>query len=136
QLAGLPVLERPKEFECDGRGTRDRQEGLVTSGSGDWILRDGEPIEDTATRLGTCIDRRRVELDRIDGPAAYRTHPWFDRFRPKPENAQVLYLLGDLDGAWAEVESLAVLFADRQNANRVDWWIDRLKLQDLKSRRT
>src|SRR5262249_61741124 len=48
-LAGLPVLERPKEFECDGRGTRDRQEGLVTSGSGDWILRDGEPSEDTAT---------------------------------------------------------------------------------------
>jgi hypothetical protein len=136
QLAGLPVLDRPKEYECDGRGTRDRLEGLIDCGPGDWVLRGGEPAEGIAVRLGECIDWLRAELDRIDGPAAYRAHPWFDRFRPKPENAQVLYVLGDLDGAWAEVQALAALFADRQNANQADWWIGQLHLKDLESRRT
>jgi len=77
-----------------------------------------------------------AELDRIDGPAAYRSHRWFDRFRPKAENAQVLYVLGDRAAALEEVERLAAFFADRQNANGAEWWITSLGLQGLVPRIT
>jgi hypothetical protein len=71
------------------------------------------------------------DLDNIDGLAAYRAHRWFNRFRPVQANAQVLYLLGDKAGAWREVQNLAALFADRQNANRVGWWVERLRIPGL-----
>jgi hypothetical protein len=29
-LAEVPILEKPKEYECDGRGTRDRLESLLS----------------------------------------------------------------------------------------------------------
>ena len=47
---------------------------------------------------------------------------------------QVLYLLGDRDGAWREVRDLSAFFSDRLNANRVEWWIERLRLTDLRTR--
>jgi hypothetical protein len=73
------------------------------------------------------------ELDRIDGPGQYREHRWFERFRPKQENAQVLYILGDHAAAMEEVRQLAKLFHNRQNPNRAEWWIERLGLRELQS---
>jgi hypothetical protein len=72
-----------------------------------------------------------AELDQIDGPGAYRSHRWFDRSRPKAENAQILYVLGDREAARHEVDRLAALFADRQNANGAAWWVGQLGLQGL-----
>ena len=134
ELACIPVLEKPKEYECDGRGTRDRLEALVPEAPDSWVVRDGESIHGTITSLNGFIDRLRSALDKIDSLAAYRSHPWFDRFRPRQENAQILYLLGDLDGAWYEVQKLATLFSDRQNAPREDWFVKKLCLGGLASR--
>jgi hypothetical protein len=130
-LAGVPMLDRPKEHECDNRGTRDRLEALIPGARGSWVLRVGEDTSGTITTLGDCLLQLMGELDRIDGLAAYRAHRWFDRFRPTQANAQVLYLLGDKAGAWREVQDLATLFADRQNANRTAWWVERLRLFGL-----
>jgi hypothetical protein len=132
KLAGLPVLDRPKEYECDDRGTRDRLQKLVPGAPPSWVLHVGEDTDGTATALRGCIEQLVVELDKIEGLAAYRAHQWFDRFRPTQENAQVLYLVGDKLGAWREVQNLAALFADRQNANRTEWWVERLRLNGLK----
>jgi hypothetical protein len=132
-LANLPVLEKPKEYECDNRGTRDRLEKLVPDADDRWCV--GPSVDNAAatTRLRSAVMELVRELDRIDGPAPYREHRWFDRFRPKQENAQVLYVLGDHSGAMKEVATLAKLFHDRQNANRAEWWIERLGLKELRS---
>jgi hypothetical protein len=130
-LAGVPVLERPKEYECDSRGTRDRLQKLIPSVPASWVLRVGEDTASVATSLREFMQQLVVELGQIDGLGSYRSHRWFDRFRPVQENAQVLYLLGDIAGALCEVQDLATLFADRQNANRVEWWVKRLQLSGL-----
>jgi hypothetical protein len=133
-LAGVPVLERPKEYECDSRGTRDRLEQLVPGPPASWILHADVDVSQMVTTLRGYIDRLGTELDRINGLETYRSHPWFNRFRPVQENAQILYLLGDFDAAWREVQDLATLFSDRQNANRADWWVESLRLTALESR--
>jgi hypothetical protein len=135
-LVGVPVLERPKEYQCDERGTRDRLELLVPGSPDSWDVRLEGDIEMTVVSLRGFIDGLVAELDRIDGLSAYRSHPWFDRFRPKSENAQILYLLGDREGARREVQGLATLFADRRNAASEGWWIERLHLSGLESRLT
>jgi hypothetical protein len=102
---GCPVVrfEKPKEHECDSRGTRDRMENLLEKMPGRWSVNVNGDSESVAHHLQTAIEQVAVELETIDGVQAYRAHRWFDRFRPKQENAQILYLLGDLDGAWNEV---------------------------------
>ena len=131
KLAECPAKECPREYECDERGTRDRIRSFVSNAPDSWIVRDGGEIADTAKSLRDCIDRLLLELNRIDSIAAYRGHFWFDRFRPKRENAQILYLLGDLKGAQHEVNHLAILFSDRENANTSEWWVKRLHLAKL-----
>ncbi len=134
RLAGVPILEKPKEYECDDRGTRDRLERLVSRAPATWVVRHDESIDATISSLNGSIDRLRSGLDQIDGLAAYRSHPWFDRSRPTRENAQILYLLGDLDGAWKEVQNLVILFSDRTNAPQEDWFVEKLHLDGLASR--
>lgn len=130
-LAGVPVLDRPKESECDDRGTRDRLEAMISGAPASWELRAGMETRETIAALRQCMEQLVIEMDKLDGLSAYRAHRWFDRVRPAQVNAQVLYLLGDHDGARREVLDLAQLFADRRNANRAEWWIDRLRLTRL-----
>jgi hypothetical protein len=130
-LAGKPIVERPKEYECDDRGTRGRLGELINGMPDSWIVRAGEDIVDMMRSVKDGVERLCLELDQIDSVAAYRSHRWFDRFRPTGINAQILYLLGDSDGAWREVQDLAVCFADRVNANGTDWWIEELHLSSL-----
>jgi hypothetical protein len=131
ELAELPVIDRPKDFDCDERGTRDRLQGFISKAPDSWVLRVDEATNELILRLRGCMEQLVVELNRIDGLATYRGHPWFERFRPAPVNAQVLYLLGDLAGAWREVQDLATKFADRQNADRAEWWLETLRLPSL-----
>src|SRR5262249_42232734 len=111
--------------------TRDRLSTLIPAAPESWVLRVREDASSVVSALRTCTKQLVSELDKIDGLAAYRAHRWFDRFRPNQANAQVLYLLGDRAGAWREVQDLAALFADRQNANRAEWWVERLRLSGL-----
>ena len=133
ELSNVPVLEKPKEYECDDRGTRDRLEKLVPNADEEWRLGPSVDAAEVTPRLRAAVTELVRQLDRIDGPARYREHRWFDRFRPKQENARVLYVLGDHAAAMEEVRQLAKLFHDRQNANRAEWWIDRLGLTELQS---
>ena len=130
-LAGVPVLEKVKEYECSERGTRSRLAELVPGAPEAWTVRAGEDPSGVAGAFRRHMQELVAELDGIDGPAAYRTHRWFDRFRPAPVNAQILYLLGDMEGACREVRALASFFADRQNANRAEWWVEQLHLSGL-----
>lgn len=134
ELVGVPVLEHPKEYECDRRGTRDRLGDLILGAPASYVLRVGEEWRCVSTALRRFVEQLVAELDKIDSPVAYRSHQWFNRFRPAEVNAQILYLLGDKCGARREVEDLATLFADRMNANRVDWWVGHLGLTDLTAR--
>lgn len=133
QLTGTKILEKPKEHDCDSRGTRDRLESLVDGLPEQWSVNVNGDSESVAQQLQTAIGQLAVELESIDGVQAYRTHRWFDRFRPKQENAQILYLLGDLDSSWNEVKELCKLFADRQGINQPEWWIEELGLSKLTS---
>lgn len=132
-LAKVPVLDRPKEYECDDRGTRDRLEKLIPDIPSSWVIRVGTDTASDVGRLREGLELLVTELEPIRSPSDYRTHRWFDRFRPVQENAQVLYLIGDREGAFQEVQALAKMFADRQNANRMEWWIERLRLRGLES---
>ena len=133
RLTGLPISERPKEYECDDRGTRDRLESLVPDCPDRWVVSAGEDVGKTVERLRGSMDRLAAELDLIDGIGAYRRHRWFDRFRPTRSNAQILYLLGDPDGAWREVLDLVTLLSDRPNAPGPRWLVERLRLTGLGS---
>ena len=133
QLMDLEILEKPKEHECDSRGTRDRLENLVPGAEKCWSIAIDGDLEGTMRRLKECTELLAGELQKINGVQAYRDHQWFDRFRPKQENAQILYLLGDLDGARKEVHDLCGLFADRGDASRPEWWIKELGLTGLAS---
>lgn len=135
QLTNTEILEKPKEHDCDSRGTRDRLESLLDDTPERWSVDINADSESVAEDLQKVIEQLAVELERIDGIQAYREHRWFDRFRPKRENAQILYVLGDLDGAWKEVKDLCALFSDRQTINRPEWWLEELGLTKLKARR-
>jgi len=130
-LTSLPILEKPKEYECDDRGTRDRLEKFVSNADEEWCAGPSFDAAEVVMRLRSAVTELVGELDHIDEPTRYKEHRWFDRFRPKQENAQVLYVLGDHAAAMEEVRQLAKLFHDRQNANRAEWWIERLGLKEL-----
>lgn len=131
RLHGSPPVDEPKEYECDNWGLRARLEKLVPDMPGDWTLRDGDDPRETINRLRSGIERLVGELNGVDGLRAFRLHAWFEQFRPRPINAQVLYLLEDFDAARKEVAGLAELFADRPDVNSVDWWIEQLQLDNL-----
>src|SRR5262249_13032647 len=84
-LAGVPVLERPKEYECDSRGTRDRLQKLIPNVPASWVLRVGEDTASIVSSLRGSMQQLVIELDQIDGLRAYRSHRWFGRFRPVQE---------------------------------------------------
>jgi hypothetical protein len=130
-LAGVPVLAAPKEHECDERGMRHRIEALIPNAPDFWILRIHDDTRSIIVPLRDCLQRLVADFDKISGIEAYRAHPWHNLFRPAPVSAQILYLLGDKSAAWKEVQDLANQFADRQNANRAEWWVENLRLTGL-----
>lgn len=134
ELTETEILEKPKEYDCDSRGTRDRLENLIHDAPEQWsVVVDGDG-DAVASQLRSAMEQLTVELKSIDSVQAYRAHRWFDRFRPKQENAQILYVIGDLDGAWNEVQSLCSLFADREGLNQPEWWIEGLRLSKIAPR--
>jgi hypothetical protein len=134
QLMALEIVEKPKEYDCDSRGTRDRLENLVTGAEACWSIASEGDLENTARRLNRCSELLADELQKIRDVQSYRRHRWFDRCRPRQENAQIFYLLGDFDNAWTEVNALCNLFADRGDLSRPEWWIKELRLSGLAGR--
>lgn len=134
QLTNTQILENPTEHDCDSRGTRGRLETLLDNTPERWSIDITADSESVAEHLQKVIAQLAVELERIDGVQSYREHRWFERFRPKQENAQILYVLGDLDGAWQEVKYLCTLFSDRQTINRPEWWLEELGITELNGR--
>ena len=131
-LVGVPVLDEPKEYQCDRCGSRDRIGSLIPGAPSFWTIRAGEDTTEVVSALRGFVQQLVAELDQIDGLPAYRSHRWFDRFRPVRVNAQILYLLGDMEGARREVQHLTEFFADRPNGHKSDWWLEHLKLSGLK----
>lgn len=130
RLAGLQVLDKPKEYDCDQRGMRDRVQALIDTDPGSFV-RVSTDSSGTEEALARCLRSLTDELDRIDALPAWRAHRWFDRNRPAPVCAQTLYLLGDKAGAWREVQDLAAKFTGRLNADRAEWWLEELGLAGL-----
>jgi hypothetical protein len=146
RLAGLPVLEQPVMFrpgagDFGSRGIVDRLESrLIPGARAGWSVRIRQglgSIGPAVEEARAAMERLAAELDRIDGIAAYRAHPWFDRHHPLPVSIQILYLLGDLDGAWREIEGFIASFLPEWEGIAMpgpDWYVDRLNLDDLRSR--
>jgi hypothetical protein len=128
QLAGLPVLEKPKEYECDNRGIRGELDHFVPSAPGLWAVRVQGNNSAVTRSIQRCVAAAITELDQIDGVRAFAEHRWFRQDAPAPWRASVLYLLGKLDETAREIEALAAHFHDRQNACRAEWWLERLHL--------
>lgn len=79
QQANLPILETPKEYECDARGTRARLEQLVESADEHWTVGVGHDEMATTDRLRSAMLELIAELDPIDGTEEYRSHRWSRR---------------------------------------------------------
>jgi hypothetical protein len=133
QLANLPVLEKPKEYECDGRGTRGGLDGFIPSAPGLWTVRAGKAMVAVSRSIARCVTAAIAELDQIDSVQAFAQHRWFSRYIPAPWRATTFYLLDDLEAAAREVEALAAKFHNRINACRADWWVEQLRLAGLRS---
>ncbi len=134
RLTGRPVPDRPKEYECDILGMRDRLEHLVSRLPPWWKVAVSDDPGAIADPLRAAIERLVTELDRIDGIAAYRAHRWFKIDGTPGFHVQVRYLLGDLDGAWRKVEELVAAGAGHEYASQPEWWVDRLGLAELRPR--
>jgi hypothetical protein len=134
QLTNTSILEKPKEYNCDDRGTRDRLENLIPQAPTSWVVNINSNPQVVTQQLKNTFKLLVGDLQKIDGIQAYQAHAWFNRLRPKQENAQTFYLLGDFDAAWQELQDLCALFADRQAINQPEWWIDRLGLPRLRER--
>lgn len=131
-LTKAEVLEKPKEHECVARGMRARLETLFEDTPSRWSITEDCDSEGISKQLRDVMELLSVELQRIHSVRTYRDHPWFDRARPTGVRAQVLYLLGDLDSARAEVEAICVLFADRKGGKEPQSWINELGLTKLR----
>ncbi len=136
RLMGQPVLETLKEYQCDECGTRDRLENLIPGAPDRWGLSDADDVLRIVGVLRGLIDQLVAELDTIDGVDAYRAHRWFDRALPIPQrlNAQIRYLVGDLDGAWQEIQDLVRFLADRHAPPDTRWFVERFRLSGLQPR--
>ncbi len=134
RLTGFPVPDRLKEYECDRLGTRGRLDKLVSGQPNWWTVRVGDDLSAIVDPIQAAIARLSAELDRIDGIATFRAHRWFKRVGSHEVEAQVRYLLGDLEGAWRQIEALARVYSNRDDLNRPECWVDRLKLDDLRPR--
>jgi hypothetical protein len=113
ELAGIPILEKPKEYECDTRGFRHRLEAVIAEAPASWTIHANHDESAAVVALRACLQQLVDQLEGIDGPASFRTHAWFDRFKPTDTNAKILYVLGDCDGADREVDAIVARFADR-----------------------
>ena len=125
-LVDVPVLETPKEYECADRGLRDRLHAFFAQMPSHWRVDDTE-----SSGLGADIAQLAEALAPIDGPDAFRAHPWFAVGRPAIWGAQILYLTGDHAQARAEVEAVCAGFADRPPLNNPQHWIESAGLADL-----
>jgi hypothetical protein len=134
RLTGAEIPDRPRIPECDACGTRSRLEDLVKGVPDRWSITAASNAKTIAAKLHRAIEKLAAELQQISDVRTYRTHRWFEGFRPTQVNAQMLYVLGDLDAAWDEVQQLCRTFADRQNINRPEWWVQNLGLQKLAGR--
>lgn len=134
RLAGKEVLDKPKNYECDSRGTSGRLEEFLRASPACWEVGDPERIEATIAELKSLVQQLALEFEAINSLAAYRSHPWFSRRLPRQENAQILYLLGDFEEAWAEINALCTFFADRQNINHPKYWVEELNLEKFRTR--
>ncbi|MEM7587129.1 MAG: DUF4304 domain-containing protein [Acidobacteriota bacterium] len=132
RLTGTEQLDRPKEYECEGRGTRARLEELIDDVPERWEVRANRDAPGRVLdNLKPALAQLACELQIIENALSYRRHRWFERSRPSQENAQILYLLGDREAAWNEVLALCALFRDRKTMSRPGWWLRKLGLAEL-----
>ena len=131
RLTNRPVIETPASHECDERGTGGRLEDFYAAALSQWSVSTLSDAERVTSELRRIVETATVDFQQIGTIADYRRHPWFDRFRPKPENAQVFYLLGETESARSEIQRLCELFADRLNGDEPSFWIEQLGLSGL-----
>jgi hypothetical protein len=134
RLRNIEILEKPKEHECSSRGRRDRMEVLFPSAPERWKISLKRQPDVVEQQMKECMQELSEELQKIDSISAYRQHPWFDRFRPRGMNAQIMYLLEDFDGAWQEVTDLCTAFAGRDGLSDPEWRVKDLGLVELAAR--
>jgi Domain of unknown function (DUF4304) len=132
QLRQQEILAKPKEYECDEVGTRDRLEKFIQEAPALWTIDATSNVSLITTRLRSCMTKVTTELDQISSIQTYSAHPWFDRHCSVTTQAQIFYIMGDDASAWQAVQQLVTVFADREN-NSTEWWIERLNLSRLRA---
>jgi Domain of unknown function (DUF4304) len=132
QLRQQEILAKPKEYQCDGVGTRDRLEKFIKEAPALWTIDATSNMSLITERLRSCITKATAELDQISSVQTYSTHPWFDRHCSAQINAQICYIMGDDTAAWQAVQQLVEIFHDREH-NSPEWWIERLNLSRLRA---
>lgn len=126
-----PVVEKPKEYECDSRGLRVRLEQVVTEAPDQWTIPANANTDAIVGQLRPIIEVMASKLDEIEGISGLRNSTWFNWHRPLDVRALVLYLLGDKAGARTEVTELTKCFKDRELLNEREHWLAELNLTGL-----
>ncbi|NMO15678.1 DUF4304 domain-containing protein [Pyxidicoccus fallax] len=110
RLEDRPIPEAPKEHECH---FRERMEHLVPGAPSEWDV-DMDTDEAVLTaRLSEALGRAAAFLDAVDGPAKLLHQHALDYGAQLFLRAQLRYVMGDLDGALADVRGGVEFFADR-----------------------
>lgn len=131
-LIGQSTNETPKEHEC---ATRGRLEEFLRNAHERWEVGGPNKLDSMISKLRGVIEELAEELNQVTSPSDYLAHDWFRRESVSlSECAQIHYVVGDLDSAWADVQRMCVEFADRELLGKPEYWIDELKLTKLHRR--
>ncbi|WP_145052724.1 DUF4304 domain-containing protein [Lignipirellula cremea] len=128
---GLPILEKPKECECQSRGFRSRLERLDRQAPECWVL--GSDVgPDFDDQLSAVTERLANAIASIDSVSAFREHKWF-KLRPIQEfHLQIHYECGELDTTFQKLQKLCERFKGREPLCDTRHWIEELRLPELK----
>jgi hypothetical protein len=134
RLKNQEIDERPKEYQCDARGTRGRLEEFLRTAPDRWEISNSTDLKDTISALREWIEELATGLDSITSASSYRKHEWFRRHEvPTGVCAQILYLVGEMEAAKDEVQALCTFFADRRTISVPSYWIEELGLEKLRN---
>jgi hypothetical protein len=129
-LAGEPPSEKPSESECE---PAYRMRELVPSFPQRYTVTPESDPAVVADEIRPAFIAVMDELEKITSPGDFRKHSWFSKPAAPTVNPRVLYVCGDYDAAWAELQSVAETFKDRQGMSAKDL-VKRLRLEELRSR--
>jgi hypothetical protein len=130
ELAGRPIPDRPKPYECQ---VCKRLEEVVAGAPSGWDVSASTDLDALAGRLSGSISSLLMDLDEITSIEALLGEGWLEVGADLITRAQMRYVSGDHEAALADLREACVFFSDRRGMS-LDELIRRHGMTELRHR--